>query len=344
MTQASSKQFISPQLYLAGFFFLILLLPGCTSSTRQGSTPTTLESVTIANSTPTDDEVVRRVQPAAKAPTDTLSSTSVAVDTASKPPSRGFITYTIQPGDTLFGIAGAFGLRPETVLWCNYSVFEDNPDLFSVGMELVIPPSDGLITTVTEGDSIDALARQFQVAPEDIVNESSNKLTNVNQVLVAGQKLFIPGGQRETVVWQMPKPVEVRPVSTAPTNGANVNGYSLSVTAVQDPCKPDTLYAAKSNTRIVGIEIVLSTTPGSQWLQVSYRNAFLIDTKGFSHPAVVNGLGCEAGLDEMSIRGGSKVRGVVSFEIPNDVRPAVLDYNLNDGERYLWVVLDTATK
>ena len=150
-----------------------------------------------------------------------ISNTNALPGTSQQPTSRGLFTYTVQPGDTLFGIAGAYGLRPETVLWSNYGALKDNPDLLSVGMDLLIPPSDGLIATVTEGDSIDALARQFQVKPEDIVSEPSNKLTSVNQVLVAGQELFIPGGQRETVVWQLPKPVEVR------QNTSGVKVYSV---------------------------------------------------------------------------------------------------------------------
>jgi murein DD-endopeptidase MepM/ murein hydrolase activator NlpD len=143
-----------------------------------------------------------------------ISTTNVVSGTSPQPSTRAIFTYTVQPGDTLFAIAAAFGLRPETVLWSNYGALKDNPDLLSIGMDLVIPPSDGLITTVAEGDTIDALARQFQARPEDIVAEPSNKLASVNQALSAGQELFVPGGQRETVVWQLPKPVEVRQSST----------------------------------------------------------------------------------------------------------------------------------
>ena len=132
---------------------------------------------------------------------------------------RALINYSVQEGDTLFGIAGAFGLTPETVLWSNYKALKDNPDLLSIGMELVIPPTNGLVTVVEEGDTIEAIARRFKVAPETIVEQQSNNLDSVNQMLQVGQELFVPGGERETVIWQVPKPVEV---SRNPVTGVRV--------------------------------------------------------------------------------------------------------------------------
>ena len=35
---------------------------------------------------------------------------------------RGILTYTVASGDTLFGIAGDFGLSPESILWSNYGL------------------------------------------------------------------------------------------------------------------------------------------------------------------------------------------------------------------------------
>ncbi len=168
----------------------------------------------------TDDAIQRNFAP--------LTSTTPISDTtgtASHNISQRLITYTVQTGDTLFDVAFHFGLHPETVLWSNYSTLKDNPDLLSVGQELVIPPTDGLINVVQEGDSIDSLARQFQVKPEAIIKEPLNHLTSVNQLLVPGQQLFIPGGQRETVVWQVPKPVVVRQTTT--NTGQTVKVYRV---------------------------------------------------------------------------------------------------------------------
>lgn len=137
----------------------------------------------------------------------TYITTARAIDTTTR---RELTNYTVRDGDTLFGIAYAFGLNPETVLWSNYGTLKDNPDLLSIGQDLVIPPANGLITQVEGGDTIEALARRFKVEPRTILEEQVNGLDDINQQLNPGRMLFVPDGQRETVVWQVPKPVEVR--------------------------------------------------------------------------------------------------------------------------------------
>ncbi len=123
---------------------------------------------------------------------------------------RKILKHIVQPGDTIFGLALLYGLTPETVLWSNYTTLKDNPDLLSLGQELSLPPADGLVYIVEPGDSIDAIARRFRVTTEAVVAESVNGLSDANQALQPGQVLFLPDGEREIVVWQLPKPVEVR--------------------------------------------------------------------------------------------------------------------------------------
>lgn len=119
-------------------------------------------------------------------------------------PREAIITYTVRPGDTLFGIALMYNLAPETVLWAN-SELKDNPDMLNVGMVLNIPPVDGVVHVVQEGDTLEAIAARYKVSVEAIVNASWNSLRNDQQPVV-GQHLIVPGGKRELVVWQLPKP------------------------------------------------------------------------------------------------------------------------------------------
>lgn len=119
-------------------------------------------------------------------------------------PREAIVTYTVRPGDTLFGIALLYSLAPETVLWAN-SELKDNPDMLNVGMVLNIPPVDGVVHVVQAGDTLDSIAAKYKVSVEAIVNASWNSLRNDQQPVV-GQHLIVPGGKREMVVWQLPKP------------------------------------------------------------------------------------------------------------------------------------------
>ena len=153
---------------------------------------------------PPPDVVVRdSAEPAADA-----TGPGAAAERAPRP--RQLLTHFVQPGDTLFGVAALYGLTPESVLWSNYLTLRDNPDLLTLGLALVIPPGDGLVYTVEPGDGVDAVARRFKVEPSVIVGEPLNALASVSQPVTPGQLLFVPGGERELVVWQLPKAIEVR--------------------------------------------------------------------------------------------------------------------------------------
>jgi len=117
-------------------------------------------------------------------------------------PRKGVISYTVQAGDTMFGIAQQFNLQPESILWAN-SELKDNPDLLSVGMEIAVPPLNGVLHTVQKGDTLDSIAKKYKVTPEAIANAEWNNLTPGTDLPV-GQMLVVPDGKREMVVWQLP--------------------------------------------------------------------------------------------------------------------------------------------
>jgi len=120
------------------------------------------------------------------------------------------IEYTVESGDTLFGIAEKYGLKPETVLWANQQVLGDNPHNLRPEQVLNILPADGTYHRWSAGDGLNGVAKFFGVQPEDIINFPGNNLTPefigdfTNPNIDAGTWLVIPNGKRQFVSWSAP--------------------------------------------------------------------------------------------------------------------------------------------
>ncbi len=113
-------------------------------------------------------------------------------------------TYIVEFGDSVFGIADKFSITPETLLWANYDVLNDNPDFLEPGMKLTIPPLDGVYYLWVFGDTLESVAERFATEPDDIVQWVGNQLDLVNPVVEAGQYVMVPGGVREYRQWVIP--------------------------------------------------------------------------------------------------------------------------------------------
>jgi hypothetical protein len=117
------------------------------------------------------------------------------------------ITYDVQPGDSIFGIADKFGLKPETVLWANRYILGDTPDGLGVGITLFILPEDGVYHKWEEGEGLNGVASFYGVDPDVIVNYPLNDLDPEvvgdysNPNIEPGKMLVVPGGTRPTVSW-----------------------------------------------------------------------------------------------------------------------------------------------
>ncbi len=158
--------------------------------------------------TPTlQPEVQSQAASAALALPDDGTITRLAVPQTTIPerPRAGVITYTVQSGDTVFGISEEFGLTPYTIYWANSETLEDNPHRLSVDMVLNILPTDGVYHSVASGETAAGLADEYGIEPGALYNEW-NQLEE-GQPLIAGTYLVIPGGEREFVVWQLPRAV-----------------------------------------------------------------------------------------------------------------------------------------
>jgi murein DD-endopeptidase MepM/ murein hydrolase activator NlpD len=131
-------------------------------------------------------------------------------------PSRARVdieNYTVVQGDTLFGIADKFGLKPESILWFNFDTLEDNPNEIKPGQVLNIPPVDGVMVTYHTGENLEAIADNASyydpVDAQDIIEWPGNELdpyeTDVNNPNIPdGFQLIIPGGSRKLQDWGPP--------------------------------------------------------------------------------------------------------------------------------------------
>jgi murein DD-endopeptidase MepM/ murein hydrolase activator NlpD len=115
--------------------------------------------------------------------------------------------YTVQEGDTLFGISEKFGLKPETILWGNWYTLGGDPHTLRPGQELNILPVDGVLHLWTRGEGLNGVAKFYGVTPEDIINWPTNDLDpdidRASPPIEEGTALIVTNGHRDPPSWQM---------------------------------------------------------------------------------------------------------------------------------------------
>lgn len=125
-------------------------------------------------------------------------------------PRTEIITYTVQQGDTIFGIAENFGLQPETILWGNLYTLVDDPHRLQPEVVLNILPVDGIYHKWSAGEGLNGVAEFYGVKAEEIVNWPGNHL-DPNTIgdyrapnIEPDTMLVVPGGKRSFVSWSGP--------------------------------------------------------------------------------------------------------------------------------------------
>ncbi|MBG0784166.1 MAG: peptidoglycan DD-metalloendopeptidase family protein [Anaerolineaceae bacterium] len=179
-----------------------LIVNGTQAAAVPTATPTTivqapLEAIPVFT-TDNEEEGLVRLPEVITTPV----STEVVVENRTD-----FEHYTVVEGDTIFGIAENFGLKPESVLWTNWYILGEMPDAIYPGTDVLIPPEDGAMYMWYEGDGLNGVARGLGVTPEVIVNYPLNDL-NPDALgdwslpnIAPGTMLFVPGGVRPNQSW-----------------------------------------------------------------------------------------------------------------------------------------------
>lgn len=100
---------------------------------------------------------------------------------------RGMKSYVTKTSDTVDLVAAQYGLRNETIKWANNL----KSDLLEPNKTLVIPPVDGVVYTVKDGDTLEAIAQKYQSDKERIILFNDLELSGIG----TGVQLIVPGGQ-----------------------------------------------------------------------------------------------------------------------------------------------------
>ena len=121
----------------------------------------------------------------------------------------GITSYQSKDGDTVQGVAAAFGVSEDTIRWAN-SLTSDN---IGGGKDLKIPGTTGVVYTVKDGDNLDKLADKYKADKDRIVTFNNLELSG----LQSGAQIVLPGGIL---------PENERPGYRAPSTGSS--SYSVS--------------------------------------------------------------------------------------------------------------------
>jgi len=276
-------------------------------------------------------------------------------------PRQDVIKYTVVEGDTVFGIAEKFGLKPETILWGNYYILLDDPHALQPGQELNILPVDGTYHEWQQGEGLNGIATYYGVKPEDIINYPANNLDPAtigdfaNPNIAPGTWLVIPGGHREFISWSAPLGVTRENPASARVLGPGacdpISGGAIGFGAFIWPANKHYLsgfdYTPSANHWGIDIagnegEGVYATDAGvvvyAGWNNYGYGNMIMIDHGNnfqslYGHLSAIN-VGCGQSVGQGDVIGAIgttghssgphlhfEIRAISSFVNPWDVLP-----------------------
>ena len=161
---------------------LVLSLPFAATAASRAST--VAPTIAAANVTASDGA---RVQPVARGGSIASSRNplTVAADVG-----RPVQEVTIHEGDTLATMANYYDVSVEAIAYANGL---SDARALRMGQKLVIPPAEGALYTVKDGDTVETVASHFKVDPSVIL--TFNRCTFEPEQCAPGQKIFVRGAE-----------------------------------------------------------------------------------------------------------------------------------------------------
>ncbi|MDR0409147.1 MAG: M23 family metallopeptidase [Spirochaetaceae bacterium] len=99
-----------------------------------------------------------------------------------------YSSYTVQRGDMIGFISSTFGLNQDTLISVNNI---SNTRSIPIGKKLLVPNQDGIMHAVLPGETLDVIAKKYEVNPVSIVTTNELFTKKVSE----GSLVFVPGAK-----------------------------------------------------------------------------------------------------------------------------------------------------
>ena len=159
---------------------LVLSLPFAATAASRANTLAPTVAATIASD-------ASRAQPAARGGSIASGRNPMTVAAEGTRPVQ---EVTIHDGDTLATMANYYDVSVEAIAYANGL---SDARALQMGQKLVIPPAEGALYTVKDGDTVDSIAGHFKVDPTVIL--TFNRCYFEPERCAAGQKIFVRGAE-----------------------------------------------------------------------------------------------------------------------------------------------------
>lgn len=134
--------------------------------------------------------------------------------------------YIVARGDSIFAISDKYKISPETLLWANFDSLQDDPHKLVPGIQLSIPPVDGIYYQWNDGDTFESVADEYITDAYEILGWPGNEIDLTDPSIPIGSWVMVPGGEREFIKWLIPT------VATGSSGTSGVSGTSCTGGAV----------------------------------------------------------------------------------------------------------------
>lgn len=140
-----------------------------------------------------------------------------------------FYEHRVVEGETVSGIAAAYGVSTGSIVWNNIDILDD-ADLLTVGVVLQVPSVDGLIHSVRVDETVSGIAALYDIEIAAIVGFPANGLAGDPDNLREGSLILLPGAR--------PIPVAPPPAESTPEPAPDASTEPAAAPAPAAPPQP----------------------------------------------------------------------------------------------------------